>query len=245
MHCTLANAQRNSNLICGFQLSANRSQITDLETMIIPETFFTGYDKGIQWKNSLGGGLFLNYRDMEEDALPSWLGAQFETGFSRQNGMMNFDNHQTGYHYNIQFRYDYIYLTFLPKWYLFADGSYKNFAQAINVGVGAVVNFKTNSEDLYFKSTEKGSEPGFGSDLEQQRELRDVLKGKTNAGILFNLGIELPNFPVSVDFRYVTGITDVINTEANPYNFINNNNKNNLYQVMFKMDLVQLLSSSK
>ncbi|MEL6941436.1 MAG: hypothetical protein AAFO82_02115, partial [Bacteroidota bacterium] len=54
---------------------------------------------------------------------------------------------------------------------------------------------------------------------------KTLLKGDHNVGFIIGLSYELP-FGLSISGRYVYGISDVIETQANSFYFIENKNRN-------------------
>ena len=56
-----------------------------------------------------------------------------------------------------------------------------------------------------------------------------MLKGRGNVGLIAGIGYELPG-GLGLDFRYLYGFTDVIETQANGFYFIENKNTNTAFE---------------
>jgi hypothetical protein len=83
--------------------------------------------------------------------------------------------------------------------------------------------------NLKYSSGGTGNSPLFGTELEQQQQLRNVLKGKANVAFCVGAGYEFGH--LIVDFRYSKSLRDVLETEANSYNFLENTNLTECKQV--------------
>jgi len=114
--------------------------------------------------------------------------------------------------YTIDLKYNYLRLVPAIKFYP---------AAGFNFTVGASVGFILNSERLTYVS----NKPEIGPDLQIQQSLRSALKGRGNVGFLGGVGYELPA-GLALDVRYLYGFTDVIETQANGFYFIESKNAN-------------------
>ncbi|SFM90234.1 Outer membrane protein beta-barrel domain-containing protein [Chitinophaga sp. YR627] len=227
---TLAHAQYRDELIYGLQFGANYSYADDITTTIIPEPYFTDYKARNKWLPGINVGGFVNLRGTEAPA----IAGHAEVSFSTQGGKMIFYNNQTDFNYELKFISASITTDLLVKFYPGENGqnNWKNF----NIGTGVEINAVTSHDNIKYKSW--NSLEAFGSDLEQQRQLRNVLKARTSYGIVVNIGYECSNttsifhipFPVTFDFRYVLGLRDVLETYPNSYNFIDNYNNGHCFQ---------------
>lgn len=227
------NSYRQS-FIFGLQAIGHQSKIENIETTILSEPFFLNYSMQSAWTKGGGGGMFVNYRGPN---FP-YVGGQLELSYVRQGGKIQFNNTEKDFHYNMFFKYDYINLNLLSKIYPIDPDNYG--AGGLNVGAGLQINFKSSPENIYYQSGGSGAVPAFGTDQEQQQQLRNVLKAKTNLGIVYSVSWELPyKFPVIFDFRYIQGINDVVETYPNSYNFIDNYNNNNVWQIRLSFYLQQ------
>lgn len=84
--------------------------------------------------------------------------------------------------------------------------------------------------DIVYNSWETGVLPAFGTDLEQQQQLRNVLLGKNNFGLAVDLGYTIGSL-VKLGARYYWSATNAVETEANSYNFIAVKNTNTVYEL--------------
>lgn len=215
----LGHAQVNDEYtIYGIKAGGVRSKINSLETMILSEPFFLNYTLKSREKYGYAAGIFWNYRFKN-----SKFSAQTEIFYAQQGSELNFNNLATDFNYKIKFKYQYVNLTTMVKFYPLA-GDKNDFG--LNVFFGPQVGFTVAPEAIVYTSGGSGRQQAFGSDLEQQQQLRSVLKGKTNFGLNFGLGYDFPRIPITIDARYYYGITDVVETQANSYNFIENHNRN-------------------
>jgi len=206
-----------------------KSIIRDLSTTIIPEPFFINYTDKEEPTNSFGGGVFVNYRSKDF----SLIGGQLEAAFVQQGGKYVFNNTEKDFNYEMDFRYQYISTNLLAKIYPVSYDA-QNFWCGINIAFGLQVNSPVSSDNIYYKSGGTGYSPAFGSDLEQQQQLRNVLKARTNMGLIGSIGHEFAitlgrvKLPMTLDIRKVQGITDAVETYPNSYNFVDNFNRNNV-----------------
>ncbi|MCD4698254.1 MAG: hypothetical protein K8S16_18670, partial [Bacteroidales bacterium] len=70
----------------------------------------------------------------------------------------------------------------------------------------------------------------FGPDIRIQQQMRDVLKGRNNFCVGISTGYDFP-FGLSIDARFYYGVSDVMETEVNNFNFIENNNSSQTFQI--------------
>ena len=119
--------------------------------------------------------------------------------------------------YSIDFRYNYLRLLPAIKYYP---------AGGLNLTVGASVGFILNSERLSYVS----NQPDIGPDLQIQQSLRGVLKGRGNVGAVVGVGYDLP-MGLGLNFSYIHGLTDVLETQANGFYFIESNNQSRAFEL--------------
>lgn len=236
-HLTYAQGDNYRNdVIWGIQGYFHWSRIENLQTTIIPESFFQNYDAKTTTVKNWGGGLFVNYRHTNSSSV-SHFGLQLEAGYSPQGGKMTFENKEKNFRYDMDFKYRYISTGLLIKYYPFDYDAALEWAQGFNLAFGAQANFPLKSDDIYYKADGPGYDRTvFGSDLEQQQQLRNVLKSKPTTGLVFSAGFEIPTesllgFNIGIEGRYVHGLDDAVETLPNSYNFIENYNNNSLKQI--------------
>jgi hypothetical protein len=222
--CLNASAQYRKESIYGARFGGSYSRINDLETTILSESFFSSYTLEPEERFGFMGGGFFNYRPTD---FPH-LGIQAEVFFSQINSDLLFDNKLTHFNYRMQFKYRYMDIAGLLKLY---PGNYGDALEGFSFSAGLQIGLSLTPDNIVYTSGGSGRLDVFGSDLEQQQQLRNVLKGKTNAGAVIGIAYEVPHAPLVFDLRYFHGLSDVVETQANSYNFIEN--KNNVQSLQF------------
>ncbi|MFT3932825.1 MAG: outer membrane beta-barrel protein [Chitinophagaceae bacterium] len=231
-----AQAQHVENpLNYGLRSAFNYSTITGLGTTILSEPYFINYS--MKEKNRYGWGLlgFINYRAIDALAL------EMEIGYSQQGGDLNFNNYEKDFNYRMQFKYQYLNLHGRLKLYPFnlidaAANNEQPFKNGLFIAGGLQVGANLGNDNIVYTSGGTGRMAAFGSDLDQQQQIRNVIKGGTNAGACFAAGFEFPDCGVAIDFRYYFSLTDVVKTQANSYNFIETTNTNKVLQFTISYD---------
>lgn len=207
----------------GVHLGANYSRISGLKSTLLSEPFFIGYKDFENFRKGFTGGLFYSYRfNNEETNKPTRIGLRHEFNYSQQGGDYMMNNEQQNFRYRIQFKYQYIMFNTLLK--IFPVNNEESFFYGLNLSAGPQVGLNIAPVNIVYKS--ENSRPQFGPDPDQQQQLRNVLKGKTNFGFIGGLGYDLKKLPFVIDIRVYTGLPDIISTEANSYNFIETDNTN-------------------
>lgn len=216
-------AQTFDGVRISFKGGALYSGINDLETTILSEPFFINYALEKEKKIGYTGGFGINW-----ELKNSIFAVNLDILYALQSSDLVFENFEKDFNYRMQFKYQYINLPLLFKVYPFErvhDGLH-----GLNLGVGTQFGLNISPTNLIYTSSGPGKLPAFGSDLEQQQQLRNVLKGQNNFGLNFHLGYELVNAGINFELAYRHGLTDIVRTEANAYNFIENKNTNNTIQ---------------
>jgi hypothetical protein len=232
----VASGQRKEGpLNYGLKAGVTRSVIKDLESTILSEPYFLNYTLSSEPVVGGSGGFFVNYRFIPNVALETQL------LYSQQGSVLKFNNIEKDFNYKINFGYQYINVLGQIKFYPwgnagnFYDRGYQA-KQGFNLSVGPQLGVNISSQNIKYTSGGTGRLAAFGSDLEQQQQLRNVLKGKTNFGFSFGIGYEFENIGLVIDARYFVGLTDVVETQANSYNFIENKNTNKAIQFTLGWD---------
>lgn len=213
----------------GIKAGATRSQISGLETTILSEPYYLNYTLKGKARYGWAAGGFVDYNP---DGTKFVLGADFL--YSQQGSDLDFNNSAQDFYYKMQFKYQYVNITPQVKFYPWADDE-RDPIYGFNVGLGVQLGFNVANEDIIYKSGGPGYLPAFGSDLEQQQQLRNVLKGKFNFGPTFSLGYKFAS-GFMIDARAFVGVTDVVETQSNSYNFIENKNTNLAFQLTLGYD---------
>lgn len=196
----------------GFKAGVTRHQINDVQTTIIPDVFS---EDTYQTENlpqlGFAGGLFFYHRFYK-----SRLAVQPEILFASRGGDFHYtDNRDLDY--TMQFSYQYLSLGSLVKVYP---------AAGINFGMGAQVAFNVAPDQLKYTS----NMPELGPDLQIQQSLREVLTGRNDINLIGQVGYDF-NFGLQLEARYVLGLSDVLETRANGFNFIENANRGSGFQL--------------
>ncbi len=215
--------------IGGVQIGYNISRITALETTILSEPFFLKYSLKAKNRRGIIFGLLLNKRFESS----SHLGMQFEMMFSQQGSKLNFINNEKDFYYTMKFGYQYINFIATAKLYpTYGSKICGVNIDGVNLNLGFQLGFNIARENIIYRSGGSGIQPAFGTDSEQEQQLRNVLKGKNNYGPVAGIGYEFHSFPIIIDVRAFYGISDVTETLANSYNFIPTKNTNCFIQGM-------------
>jgi len=189
----------------GIKVGASFSKITDLSKVLVNEAYYSGYT--FTNKNTWGftGCVFLNYK-FEETISAIYS----EISYSRLGNVLQYAD-ELDLKYDFTINYDFVNWELWYKAYV-----YRN----LHFGVGFRLGFNLTPGNLYYTSN---GEALYGPDIRIQQQMRDVLKGRTDFSMGIGLGFELNN-GITFDARYYYGLRDVIETEVNNFNFIENKN---------------------
>ena len=218
-------------LVLGIHFAGNQSKINDLDFTIIPEPFFVNYSMKTVPHKGFSAGAMMNYK-------PSFVSFQGEMEYAQLGSRLAFKNYERDFNYNMDFNYTYLNTNMMLKFYPFDAG--RESIQGFFIGSGVQIGANLSPENIVYQSYGSGVLPSFGSDLEQTQQLRNVLKAKTNFSGIFTLGYEFKlknkyddgfKFPFIVDLRYYSGLSDVVETLPNSFNFVENKNKLNAFQL--------------
>jgi len=186
----------------GLKAGANYASIDGIgSTLISPiypaDTYTTNTT------HQVGGtaALFFDYR------FPySRMGTRVELSYSMLGGGFSYSDVE-GLEYDLRFDYEYFNFTPALKLNFPADWSY--------LIAGAQFGVNLSPEKIFYDSNDETP----NLDLQVQQSLREVLKGQSNFGLLFGIGGELFENRLSIEARYLLGIKDVIETQANSFFF--------------------------
>ena len=195
----------------GFKAGVIYSGIDDISTTIIP-SFFPENTYTTSLANRLGfaGSFFIHHRFEN-----SKLAIQPELSYSQGGGDFLYSDVE-GLDYTIAFKYSYFDIAPILK---------INLAGGFHFDVGPRISFALEENNLTYVS----NQPELGPDLQIQQSLREVLKARNNFNILLGVGYDLP-MGLMVNFEYHLGLSDVIETQANGFYFIENKNSSSSYQ---------------
>jgi len=200
----------------GLKAGANYSQVSGLSTIILSEPYFINYSIKESGRTGWNLGIFYEYK--LEDEL---LGFQSEIMFANQGGNVEFSNYEKDFNYKMEFAYQYINIIGLAKWFPWSG--------KVSLGAGPFLGINVASRNIKYKSWGEGKEEAFGTDLQQEQQLKNVLRGKNNFGLALDAGYDINNV-VKIGARYYWSATNTVETQANPYNFITAKNANTVFE---------------
>jgi hypothetical protein len=210
----------------GGKAGGNYSKISSLSTIILSEPYFLNYTIGETNRFGWHLGIFYEYKLESEE-----LGFQSEIMFSTQGGDVEFSNFEKDFNYKMEFGYQYVNIVGLAKWF---PGSGR-----VSLGAGPFFGINVATRNIKYTSWGAGKEPSFGTDLQQQQQLRNVLRGKNNFGLALDLGYDI-NSIVKVGGRWYWSGTNAVETQANPYNFIPVKNTNTVWELSIAVNFESL-----
>lgn len=115
--------------------------------------------------------------------------------------------------YRLWLNYSYINVGFVTNLYFIGK-------DPILIGpcFGFDFGFNVSPKNITYRS----NHPELGPDLQIQENISNVLRGRTAAWLIAGIGAHLG--PIDLFARYRFGLNDLVTTEANSYNFIDNKN---------------------
>ena len=196
----------------GFKGGVNYSSIGDVQTTIIPSVFgVQTYTASEDRRLGYTAGFFVYHRFRN-----SRFAVQPQVSFSARGGDFNYTDIED-LEYKIGFNYQYVDFSVLMKVYP---------AAGFHFAVGPEIGLQVAGTNLTYTS----NMPELGPDLQIQQSLREVLKGRNDIGVLVGVGYDF-DFGLMLEIQYRFGITDVIETQANGFNFIENTNRSSSVQL--------------
>ncbi|MEM1358961.1 MAG: porin family protein [Bacteroidota bacterium] len=196
----------------GFKAGATYHRIQEISTTIIPDVFPADtYTTEIVPQLGFAGGVVFYHRFYK-----SRFAIQPEILFASRGGDFNYTDTRD-LEYTIGLNYQYLSLGGLVK--VYPGGG-------LHFGAGAQVAFNVATDKLKYTS----NMPELGPDLQIQQSLREVLVGSNDINLLLQAGYDF-HFGLMVEARYVLGLSDVLETRANGFNFIETTNRSSGFQV--------------
>jgi len=196
----------------GFNVGATSSTIAEVSTTLIRPIFpVDTYDTRSDPSLGFTAGAFVYYKFKK-----SKFAIQPEINYSDNGGIFHYEDVED-LAYDIKFHYSYLNVSPMVKFYT-VHGLYAT--------AGAQLGIIINRSALTYTS----SQPELGPDLQIQQSLREVLKGNNNVALVLGAGYDLP-LGLSVNAKWVYGISDAIETQANGFYFIENKNPGSSFQV--------------
>jgi hypothetical protein len=210
----------------GFKAGANYSQISNLSTIILSEPYYINYSMKESGRTGWHIGIFYEYKFEEAP-----LGFQSEIQYSRQGGNLDFVNYEKDFNYKMEFAYQYINIVSVAKWYPWKGH--------VSLGGGPFLGINVATRNIKYSSGGTGRLDAFGTDLQQQQQLQNVLRGKNNFGLAVDASWDVTDY-VKVGGRYYWSATNAVETQANSYNFITAKNANTVVEFSVAVSLETL-----
>lgn len=196
----------------GFHAGATYSSINEIQTTLIRpifpvETFNT---KSVPlYGFTAGASIFYRFKK-------SKFAIQPEIAYADLGGSFYYEDVED-FNYTINFRYNYLSIFPKVKYYL---------AGGLNITVAPQLNLIIDKSRLTYVS----NQPDLGPDLQVQQSLQQVLKGNSIASFSVGIGYDLP-MGLYTHFSYMLGISDSLETLANGFYFIENQNRASAYKL--------------
>ncbi len=233
---TIVHAQNpEDDWMWGANLAGTFSRINHLNTTVIrpwyQDSLFGAKGK---YQYGLSGGMLMFHRwkdsrfAIQPEITYAHLTAFHQNDTISKHGRSHLRYEDSlGLKYDIRMNYEYLNLSLLCKIYPLGNA---------DVGIGGLfitVGPKLGLHLARQNITYRSNMPELGPDLQIQENLRGVLKARTDFVICMGLGYEFyfTGWGLTVDARYGHGIPDVVETLANGYNFIDNKNNSQAFQL--------------
>ncbi|MEO5562393.1 MAG: outer membrane beta-barrel protein [Chitinophagaceae bacterium] len=200
----------------GGKAGVNYSKVSNLSTIILSEPYFLNYSIKEAGRVGWHLGIFYEYK-LEDDR----LGFQSEIMYAKQGGDVAFDNFEKDFHYKMGFGYQYLNIVGLAKWFPW-EGN-------VSLGAGPFFGINVATRNITYRSWGAGKLDAFGTDLQQEQQLKNVLRGKNNFGLALDMGWDI-NDIVKVGGRWYWSGTNTVETQSNSYNFIPAKNVNTVFE---------------
>ena len=196
----------------GFHAGATYTSINEIQTTLIrpifPTESFSTRTLPL-WGFTAGASVYYKFKK-------SKFAIQPEIAYAELGGRFYYEDVED-FNYTMDFRYNYLSIFPKVKYYL---------AGGLNITVAPQLNLIVDKSRMTYVS----NQPDLGPDLQVQQSLRQVLKGNSIASFSAGIGYDLP-FGLYTHISYMIGISDSIETMANGFYFIENQNKASGYKV--------------
>jgi len=212
-------------LYVGLIGGANYSNISKVDKIIISEPYFINYNLKNEYVYGEEGGVFFDYKlDADHWSLNG------EVVYSAQGTTLSFSNSQD-FNYTMKFNYQFVNIQPKIDYYILTSSSTTNYT-SFHVGLGLKFGYNTAPYNIVYTSSGTGKLPAFGTDLEQQQQLRNVLYGENNLGFVVATGFQFSSF--EIELRAFRGLKNIVEVQPNSYNFIQQDNHNNTFEGVLK-----------
>lgn len=196
----------------GFKAGGITSEISDISSTIIRPVFpIDTYSTSSSRRTGVTAGFTIYHRFKG-----SRLAIQPEISYAMGGAKFRYMD-VNDLDYTMDFNYQYLNINMMVKMYL-TGGIFFN--------VGPTLGLNLTNTSLTYKS----NMPELGPDLQIQQSLREVLKGKNNLSLSGGIGFD-SEMGLGIEARYNLGLVDVLETQANGFFFIENDNLSNSIQV--------------
>lgn len=195
----------------GIKAGAIYTEVSDLSNVLVSESYYTGYTFKNEAQWGFTGGIFINYKFTN-----SISAIYSELSYAPLKHVLHYTD-INDFEYDLRLEYQYISLELWYKAYVF---------KGLNIGIGPRLGFNLTPGGIYYTSN---GEEIYGPDIRIQQQMRDVLKGRNNFSLAISMGYEFVN-GITLDIRYYQGLSDVMVTEVNNFNFIENQNTSRVFQ---------------
>ena len=196
----------------GFFAGVTQSQISEVQSTLIRPIFpVDTYSTRVDPLLGFTAGAVVYYRFEK-----SKFAIQPEISYASQGGIFHYEDIEE-LQYDIRFHYSFLHITPMVKFYT---------VHGLYASVGPQLGIIINRSSLTYTS----NQPDFGPDLQIQQSLREVLKGNNHVGIVLGAGYDTP-LGLNINARWVYGLSDAIETQANGFYFIENKNPSSSFQV--------------
>lgn len=208
----ISSAQYHDNLMFGLKIGTNYSLLTNLPNILVNEENKPLYKFSEKSDFLPSVSLFSHYRFPDTQIAFDGRISFYQIGSEVEKRFLVSSTVET---YNIS--YQYLAIGIYTKVYL-----YRGFNFGIGANIGSCLN---TSSGITYKST-VGT---VAQHMQSQEQIRQTLKGRANINAGVIIGYEF-KFGLSVEASYFYGLTDIIETNVNPYNFAESKNHPRSFQ---------------
>ncbi len=211
----------------GYYLGLNNSRISNIRRTIIPRIYpdstYEAAEQYRSWKFSGGAFLVKRYED-------SPAGLYLGVGYDYQGGEFAYKDFDSiaPLTYTASFRYQSLGL--LPMVRIYPFWNKAEWAQGIRLGLGAQLSFNLTNNKIRYVSA-----PDPEYDLDISFAMGEVLKGRTDASVVVELGYEYwwddRDMSIQLGGRFLQGVKDMIETQANGFGFVETDNISRQFQI--------------
>lgn len=211
-------AQYASTNMVGIKAGAAVTSIKSLSGILVSEDYYANYSFTDHMKCSPTAALFYSYHDNDK-----LFGGQFELLYYQLHASTEYEDINT-LNYTADFKYHYVgaggYVKVYPYQGLFiAPGARFGFCLSPDN-----VTYESNQEDPVFKKFD------YPTNELTQNIMQDKLKGKFDVGVGLQIGWEFQN-GLSVQAAYHYSVLDVVETQYNSYNWVEQDNNAHSFQL--------------